>query len=131
MQRLAPLLIAVFVVASPGAEPAPVKTGSEKSPTVWGKTLEQRTVLAKDKAPLKTPPGKELTFEGKTLEQWMALATAKEPAVRIEAAQALAELGPAAIPALTELLRDREPDALEAARAQLKLYEQKKPFQED
>jgi HEAT repeat protein len=45
------------------------------------------------------------------VSQWAALAKDKDPGTRSEAAQALREIGPgakAAVPALTELLNDKD-----------------------
>ena len=79
MQAFGPLLTVAVVVVGLGAEPEPGKT----------------------------PPEKGLTVQGKTLDQWTALAKDKEPAVRMDAAAALGRLGPTAVPALAELLRDQ------------------------
>ncbi len=58
--------------------------------------------------PGSTSPGKEPTFKGKTIGQWIALAKDNHPAVQQEAVKVLENLGPAAIPALTELLKDKD-----------------------
>ncbi len=58
-----------------------------------------------------TPQAKELSYEGKTLGEWLALAKDKDAKGRASAAEALEKIGPeakAAIPALTELLKDKD-----------------------
>ena len=49
----------------------------------------------------------EPEHEGKPLSRWVAETKDKDSMVRLHAALALGEIGPAAIPALTELLKDK------------------------
>jgi hypothetical protein len=51
---------------------------------------------------------KEPTYQGKTLGEGTTLTKDKDPAVRIEATEALGKMGPAAIPALIDLLGDKD-----------------------
>ena len=64
--------------------------------------------LAAEPAP--TPQAKEPTYQGKTLGEWMIIAKNEDTAARADAALAIGNMGPtaeAAIPVLTDLLKDR------------------------
>ena len=63
--------------------------------------------LAASPAPPAKSPGQEPGYEGKTLGEWAALAKDRDPAQRINAAGALANIGPQSVAALTELLQDK------------------------
>jgi hypothetical protein len=77
-----------------------------------------------DMARLRKP---ELRYEGRTLSGWVAESRSDSPAARRAAALALGNLGPAAIPTLTELLQDKDPDVgLAAALALKKIKGEKK-----
>ena len=64
--------------------------------------------LGATEGPAKPPPAKEPTYEGRTLSQWIALAIDKDPEQRSGAASALQKIGPPAVLALTELLKDKD-----------------------
>ena len=68
-----------------------------------------------DQKPASTSQAKEPTFEGKTLSQWMAQARDPKEENRESAFHALGNMGPAAIPALTELLKDKDSKVCSAA----------------
>ena len=70
--------------------------------------------LAAEPKPASTPPGKEPTYEGKSLSQWTTLAKDKDPKLRMQAAGALEQIGPAAA-ALAELLKDDDAGVRRAA----------------
>ena len=76
--------------------------------------------LGAEKEPAKTSPKKEATVQGKTLGEWTIQAKDKDLKARIKAAEALGEMGPAAIPALIELLLDKDYEVRRAASSALK-----------
>ena len=57
---------------------------------------------------LSTPKGNEPTYEGKTLGEWTVRANDWDNEVRTEAATALGKIGPAAIPVLIQLFKDKD-----------------------
>jgi hypothetical protein len=69
-----------------------------------------------EKAPASTSQDKEPTYNGKTLAQWIDNAAEGQYSVsRREAAASLEKFGPAAVPALVKLLKDKDIGVREAA----------------
>ena len=58
--------------------------------------------------PAGTPPAEEPTYLAKPLSQWIVLAKDKDPAQRRKAAEAFGRIGAPAVPALKELLKDKD-----------------------
>jgi len=123
---LSVLLIAVF----PGCQWEPAATTPEQpGAATLGEELEhpEETPGQQPKPQSLARPRKpELQYEGKTLRDWEAESKSDSPAARRAAALALGNLGPAAIPALTELLQDKDPDVGLAAALALKKIKGKK-----
>jgi hypothetical protein len=75
--------------------------------------------LAAKQSPDAMSADKEPVYQGKTLGHWIALARNKAPALRLEAVSALRNIGPKAVPALAELLKDKDRQIRQAAASAL------------
>jgi len=108
------LLSVVLIAFFPGCQREPAATAPRQpDAATWGEEMEHQEETPgekpkpQDMARQRKP---ELQYEGKTLRDWVAESKSDSPAARRAAALALGNLGPAAIPALTDLLQDKDRD---------------------
>jgi len=104
MRAFSLLVTLTFAVFCLGAEQEPATTSPKKEPTVQGNTLSQKP-QPKQMAQSHKP---EPEYRGIPLSDWIAVSKSDRMEHRETAAYVLGKMGPAAIPALTELLKDKE-----------------------